>query len=72
MSKLLSALVLSLMMVIFLAGCGGDGAEKAGDGAKTEAVDKAHADHPKADHPEGDHPKSDHPKSDEKKSDHPK
>jgi len=76
MTKKISVILLSLTMVVFLAGCGGNSTEKA-DGANTPAVEKTHSEHPTADkqsseHPKAEHPKSEHPKADDSKSDHPK
>jgi len=72
MSKILSASVLSLMMVLLLAGCGGE------DGA-AETSDKAAAEHPVAEKAASEHPTPEHPhsaetdsvKAEHSKSDHP-
>jgi len=75
MSKILSASVLSLMMVLLLAGCGGeDGAD-----AAAETSDKAAAEHPVAEKAASEHPTPEHPhsaetdsvKAEHSKSDHP-
>jgi hypothetical protein len=78
MSKILRATVLSLMLVLLLAGCGGgDGADQAEDATQTEAADKATADQPASEHPDSEHPAGEHPAADEPdsaqaKADHPK
>ena len=71
MYKILSAIVLSLMMVLLLTGCGGgDGTDQANDAEEAGTVEKANAEHPTNEHPAGDQPDS--AKVDHPKADHPK
>ncbi len=83
MSKILRATVLSLMLVLMLAGCGGgDGAEQAEDATKADAAEQTttenptseHPDseHPTSEHPAGEHPAADEPDTAQAKADHPK
>jgi len=73
MSKILRATVLSLMLVLMLAGCGGgDGAEQAEDATKTDAAEQATTDQPTSEHPAGEHPAADEPDTAQTKADHPK
>jgi hypothetical protein len=70
MSRKTSAIVLSLMLVLLLAGCG-DNTEKADDAAPAGTTEEVKSEHPKAEHPHGgeadsvavksEHPKSEHP-----------
>jgi len=77
MSKILRATVLSLMLVLLLAGCGGgDGTDQAEDAAQTDAADQTTTDqpaseHPTSEHPTGEHPTTDKPDSAQTKADHP-
>jgi len=82
MSKILRATVLSLMLVLLLAGCGGgDGTDQAEDAAQTDAAEQTTTDqpasdqpaseHPTSEHPAGEHPTADKPDSAQTKADHP-
>lgn len=79
MSKVTLATVLSLMLVLLLAGCGGDYNDKATeakDAPEAGAAKQAGSEHPKGEHPKAEHPAGDHPDSakahgEQPKSDHP-
>ena len=73
MSKILRATVLSLMLVLMLAGCGGgDGAEQAEDATKADAAEQTTTENPTSEHPAGEHPAADEPDTAQAKADHPK
>ena len=73
MSKILRATVLSLMLVLMLAGCGGgDGAEQAEDATKADAAEEATTEQSTSEHPAGEHPAADEPDTAQTKADNPK
>lgn len=75
MIKVISRVLLSAILLMFLAGCGqSDQPAKPAQPSKTEhpTAEQVKPEHPKAEHPKAEQPKPEHPQPGQPKPEHPK